>query len=211
MLLDQLINEFDLMLRTLTDAVKPQRPSPNTQQAAPSGDAEITAAEAAESIRLMRVNHVGEVCAQALYQGHGLATAQPELKAFFHHAAAEERDHLAWTKARLSQLGGRTSLLNPLWYAGAFGLGYAAGKLSDATSLALMSETERQVEAHLQGHLARLPANDAQSRVVVTAMQEDEARHGANARERGATELPIWAKLAMRAGARIMTGTARYI
>jgi 3-demethoxyubiquinol 3-hydroxylase len=211
MLMDKLIIEFDLMLRTLTDTTRPQRPAPDGQPALANAQSAMTSAEAAESVRLMRVNHVGEVCAQALYQGHGLATAQPDLQAFFHHAADEERDHLAWTKARLTQLGGRTSLLNPFWYVGAFGLGFAAGRLSDATSLALMSETERQVESHLQGHLERLPTSDVQSRTVVAAMQRDEARHGAAARERGAAELPLWAKVAMRTGAKIMTATARYI
>jgi 3-demethoxyubiquinol 3-hydroxylase len=211
MLIDKFIGEFDLMLRALLDVAKPQRPAPQVADTMADVATDMPAADRHESIRLMRVNHVGEVCAQALYQGHGLATTRPDLKTFFHQAADEERDHLAWTKARLTQLGGRTSLLNPLWYMGAFGLGYAAGKLSDATSLALMYETERQVEAHLQGHLERLPASDPQSRAMVAAMQQDEARHGAAARERGAAELPFWAKIAMRAGAKVMTGIARYI
>ena len=210
MSIDTFITEFDLMLRSLSHTTKARRPLP----AAAIVTAEpttLSASDTAESIRLMRVNHVGEVCAQALYQGHGLATSAPELKTFFHQAAAEERDHLAWTQTRLSQLGGRTSFLNPLWYVGAFALGYAAGKVSDQTSLALMAETEDQVEAHLEDHLNRLPPADTASRAIVAAMQQDEAQHALAARRRNPSPLPRLAKLAMRAGAQLMTGTARYV
>lgn len=160
---------------------------------------------------LMRVNHVGEVCAQALYSGQALATKNAALKDHFMLAGAEEADHLAWTRERLDALGARPSLLNPLWYAGAFALGYAAGRMGDAVSLGFVLETERQVEAHLQGHLERLPAADLASRAVVAHMQQDEARHAQDAQHAGAAELPAPVKALMRASAKLMTATAHHI
>lgn len=164
-----------------------------------------------EAAALMRVNHVGEVCAQALYEAQALGTPDPELRRAFRAAADEEVDHLAWTQRRIEELGGRTSLLNPLWYAGAFAIGLLAARLGDRASLGFMAETERQVEEHLQGHLERLPAADRRSRAIVEAMKADEAKHGATAEALGGAELPWPATLAMRLAARVMTRTAHYV
>jgi ubiquinone biosynthesis monooxygenase Coq7 len=160
---------------------------------------------------LMRVNHVGEVCAQALYTAQALATRDDGLRRQFEHAARDETDHLAWTQQRLRELGARTSLLNPLWYAGAFGIGLVAGRLGDAVSLGFVVETERQVEQHLEQHLSRLPDADSASRAVVQQMRDDEARHGAQAHAAGATPLPAPVRWAMRAAARVMTSTAHHL
>ena len=157
---------------------------------------------------LMRVNHVGEVCAQALYQAQALTARTPELRAQMAAAAREETDHLAWTEQRLRELGDRTSLLNPLWYAGAFALGLAAGRTGDAWSLGFVVETERQVEEHLAGHLSRLPEGDAASRAIVAQMKVDEAEHGRAAAQAGAAALPAPLQLAMRLAAKLMTTTA---
>ncbi|MBS0339960.1 MAG: 2-polyprenyl-3-methyl-6-methoxy-1,4-benzoquinone monooxygenase [Proteobacteria bacterium] len=160
---------------------------------------------------LMRVNHVGEVCAQALYSAQAAATRDAGLREHFLEASREETDHLAWTRNRLKELGARPSLLNPLWYAGAFGLGLVAGRLGDRLSLGFVAETERQVEAHLDSHLDRLPAPDHSSRAIVTQMKLDEARHAANAIDAGAAELPPPAKAMMRLAARVMTTVAHRI
>ncbi len=159
----------------------------------------------------MRVNHVGEVCAQALYSAQALATRDPVLRAHYEAAAHEEMDHLAWTRARLDQLDARASLLNPLWYAGAFGLGLLAGRFGDPVSLGFVVETERQVEHHLDGHLQRLPAADTASRAVLEQMKADEARHAVQAQAAGAAELPRPVRRLMRAAAKVMTTTARYV
>ena len=157
---------------------------------------------------LMRVNHVGEVCAQALYQGQALTAHDPTAREALEKAAREEEDHLAWSAQRIRELHGRPSLLNPLWYAGSLAIGAAAGALGDRWSLAFLAETERQVEEHLAGHLETLPAEDARTKAVVEAMRADEARHRAAALELGAAELPRPAKLAMRLAARVMTTVA---
>lgn len=209
MFLDRLVGEFDLMLRTVSNGVRAKRPLPSVTSTSEPFD--LTDSDRQEAAKLMRVNHVGEVCAQALYQGQALATRDPALQQFFLNSAQEERDHLAWIKTRLDELEGSTSVLNPVWYAGAFGLGFVAGILSDKTSLALMAETEHQVEAHLQNHLNRLPLADTQSHAILTQMRDEEVNHGNAARERGAPDLPLWAKLAMRAGAKVMTKTAYYL
>ena len=159
----------------------------------------------------MRVNHVGEVCAQALYSAQALATRDPALRRQFEAAAREETDHLAWTQQRLQELGSRPSLLNPVWYAGAFAIGLMAGRAGDAVSLGFVVETERQVEQHLDSHLERLPANDRASQALVRQMRDDEARHGRVAQEAGASELPLPARWAMRAAARVMTAAAHYV
>lgn len=159
----------------------------------------------------MRVNHVGEVCAQALYAAQALATREPGLRRHYEQAAREETDHLAWTRARLDELGARPSLLNPLWYAGAFGLGLIAGRLGDRVSLGFVVETERQVESHLDSHLERLPAGDHASRAIVAQMKADEAAHAAQAQAAGGTGLPAPAKALMRAASRVMTTTAHYL
>jgi ubiquinone biosynthesis monooxygenase Coq7 len=157
---------------------------------------------------LMRVNHVGEVCAQALYTAQALTSPTPQLKAFFERARTEETDHLAWTRQRLSELGCRPSLLNPLWYAGAFALGLAAGRMGEKISLGFVMETERQVEAHLHSHLEQLPPADHASRAIVAQMAQDEAAHGAAAAQLGGTELPQPVKLLMKAAAKVMTTVA---
>jgi len=163
----------------------------------------------------MRVNHVGEVCAQALYSAQALGArvfSNNELLALhFEEAGREEGDHLAWTHQRLDELGTRPSLLNPFWYAGAFGLGLLASRLGERVSLGFVVETERQVEAHLAGHMERLPANDHASRAVVAQMKEDEARHAREAQQAGAMELPLPVKLAMKAAAKVMTTVAHRI
>jgi 3-demethoxyubiquinol 3-hydroxylase len=160
---------------------------------------------------LMRVNHVGEVCAQALYTAQAAVTRNPELRTHLQEAAREEADHLAWTQQRLDALGARPSLLNPLWFAGAFALGLVAAKVSDRASLGFVAETENQVAAHLQSHLQRLPEQDLASRAVVARMKDDEERHAAQARASGALELPVPARAAMRAAAKVMTTTAHYV
>jgi ubiquinone biosynthesis monooxygenase Coq7 len=159
----------------------------------------------------MRVNHVGEVCAQALYQAQALTARTPELREQMRQAAQEELDHLVWTQQRLTQLQDRPSLLNPLWYAGAFAIGLAAGRAGDAVSLGFVVETERQVEEHLASHLDKLPVEDTASRAIVEQMREDEARHGAHARAAGAATLPQPVQMLMRAAAKVMTTTAHRI
>ncbi len=159
----------------------------------------------------MRVNHVGEVCAQALYQAQALTARTPELRVQLAAAAREETDHLAWAAQRLQELGDRPSLLNPLWYAGAFALGLVAGRAGDAWSLAFVVETERQVEEHLGGHLSRLPERDAVSRAIVAQMKADEAQHGRAAQQAGAAALPAPLRLAMRLAAKVMTTTAHRV
>jgi len=160
---------------------------------------------------LMRVNHVGEVCAQALYAAQALTARTPALRAKMEAAGREETDHLAWTERRLAELGDRTSLLNPLWYAGAFVIGLAAGRAGDRISLGFVVETERQVEAHLASHLDRLPAPDAASRAVVAQMKDDEARHADEALLAGAAQVPAPVRWLMRSAARLMTATAHRI
>jgi ubiquinone biosynthesis monooxygenase Coq7 len=178
----------------------------------PSGPpAALSAAERRVSGALMRVNHVGEICAQALYVAQAATTRDSTLRAHLMEAAHEETDHLAWTQTRLDALGAKPSLLNPLWYAGAFGLGLVAGRLGDQISLGFVAETERQVEAHLDSHLGRLPQRDTASRAVVVQMKQDEARHAAEAVHAGAAELPAPAKALMRVAARVMTTVAHRI
>jgi len=176
-----------------------------------ASDSPMTEADRQTSGALMRVNHVGEVCAQALYEGQAITTSDDSLKGFYRRSAQEEADHLAWTRQRLKDLGARPSLLNPLWFAGAFALGALAGKLGDRVSLGFTVETERQVEQHLAGHLERLPAEDAASRAIVSAMKDDEAAHADAAQALGAAELPAPVKGLMRAAAWVMTTTAHRI
>jgi ubiquinone biosynthesis monooxygenase Coq7 len=204
---DRILSSLDNALRTLSGAVHAARPMP----AAPAAAEPLDAAERRLAGALMRVNHVGEVCAQALYQAQALTARSPELRQQMEQAAREETDHLAWTQQRLHELGDRPSLLNPLWYAGAFGIGVLAGRLGDATSLGFVVETERQVEQHLAGHLDRLPAQDARSRAVVALMKEDEARHADQALAAGAAPLPAPVRWLMRGAAKVMTGTAHHI
>lgn len=206
--MDAFLGALDSALRTLFAPARASRPDPSLGSA---GDGPLDAAARRESIGLMRVNHVGEVCAQALYTAQALATRDPKLRRHFEEASREETDHLAWTQQRLQALGGRPSLLNPLWYAGAFGLGLLAGRLGDRVSLGFVVETERQVEAHLDSHLDRLPADDHASRAIVAQMKADEAHHAAQALSAGAVPLPAPVKGLMRAAARVMTTTAHRI
>lgn len=175
----------------------------------------LTETERQFSGALMRVNHVGEVCAQALYNAQAFGarafSGNEVLAQHFEAAGKEEGDHLAWTRMRIDELGGRPSLLNPLWYAGAFGLGLLASRMGERVSLGFVVETERQVEAHLAQHMGRLPANDLTSRALVARMKEDEARHAREAQHAGAVELPLPAKLAMKAAAKVMTTVAHRI
>lgn len=198
---DGLILAFDRLLRTVTGPAQAARPSPADQ----IPEASLADADRAHAAALMRVNHCGEVCAQALYQGQALASDNEPLKRALEQAAREEADHLAWAEARIGELGGRTSLLNPLWYTGALAIGFAAGKAGDAWNLGFLMETERQVEAHLQGHLERLAPQDARTRAVVEAMQRDESGHARAAAALGARELPWLVKSAMRVAAKLMT------
>jgi 3-demethoxyubiquinol 3-hydroxylase len=204
--LDQVLAAADRALRTLATVSDASRPSPATDDA-PVLDEH----ERREAAALMRVNHVGEICAQALYDAQALAARSPRLREAFKRAAQEEADHLAWTQQRIEQLGGRTSVLNPLWYSGAFAIGLVAARLGDQASLGFMAETERQVEQHLQSHLQRLPQNDAASRAIVEQMKNDEAQHAETATIEGGARLPLPARLAMRLAARVMTRTAHYL
>ena len=174
-------------------------------------ESELDESERDKSSRLLRVNHVGEVCAQALYQGQAATTRDLQLQQTLAHAAAEENDHLIWCDRRLQALGGRKSLLNPLWYAGAFVIGAVAGLAGDRWSLGFLKETEEQVEGHLDSHLGRLPPKDICSRVVVQQMKEDERRHAETADRSGAADLPRPIKSLMRAASRVMTGAAYWI
>jgi ubiquinone biosynthesis monooxygenase Coq7 len=171
----------------------------------------LSADEIRLAAALMRVNHSGEICAQALYQGQTLTARNPGARAALEQAAAEETDHLAWTAQRIAELGGRVSLLNPLWYAGSFALGAAAGLLGDRWNLGFLAETERQVEGHLAGHLDRVPPHDEKSRVILEQMKTDEARHARTALEHGAADLPAPVKLAMKLGSRMMTRASFWI
>ncbi len=204
---DPLLVAADNGLRTLFGRVHASRPTP----AATGPTADLDGPERELAGALMRVNHVGEVCAQALYQAQALTARSPELRAQMQQAAREETDHLAWTQQRLDELGDHPSRLNPLWYAGAFGIGLLAGRFGDRVSLGFVVETERQVEQHLAGHLDRLPAGDTASRAIVEQMMVDEARHAADALAAGGAELPMPVKLLMRAAAKVMTVTAHRV
>lgn len=208
---DRLLSAADSMLRTLWAPAAAARPTPRPSVAAASQQS-LSDEERRLSGALMRVNHVGEVCAQALYTAQALMTHDEPLRQQLQAAAREETDHLAWTRERLDELDARPSWLNPLWYAGAFGIGVLAGSLGgDRVSLGFVVETERQVEAHLASHLDRLPAADAASRAIVAEMKRDEARHADNARTAGAAELPVAVRGLMRLAARVMTTTAHYV
>ena len=219
---DALIFAADSALRTLFATPRAARPTPKaTARLIPQQDGalsaqeatpELTEAEKSLSAALMRVNHVGEVCAQALYTGQALATKNSALRAKLDAACREETDHLAWTAERLEQLNSRPSLLNPLWYAGAFAIGYGAGKLGgDKLSLGFVVETENQVEAHLASHMTHLPAHDLASRAIVAQMKTDEVAHARMAQKSGAVELPEPVKRMMGAAAKVMTTVAHHV
>ncbi len=205
--MDPLFIALDSALRTLF--ATPRATQAWTSE--PVIASELNETEKKRSASLMRVNHVGEVCAQALYTAQALTTPSPSLRFHFTQACAEETNHLAWTAQRLEQLGARPSLLNPLWYAGAFGLGLLAGRMGDAWSLGFVVETERQVSTHLEGHLSELPLGDHESRGIVAQMQIDENRHAKDASGAGACDLPQPIKELMRSAAKIMTTVAERI
>ena len=205
--MDALLTAADTALRTLFASPHAAHPCPTV----PDRETTLDAKESRHAAGLMRVNHVGEVCAQALYTAQALATKNKTLRAHFTRACIEETDHLAWTAQRLEQLGSRPSILNPLWYAGAFGLGLIAGRLGDAVSLGFVVETERQVGAHLQSHLEQLPSEDHASRAIVVQMRDDELRHAEEAKLAGAMELPPPVQQLMRAAAKVMTTVAKRI
>lgn len=205
--IDRLITEFDRGLRTIFGVHPSARPTPGKDLP----EAALTDAERRHAAALMRVNHCGEVCAQALYQGQALASDNEDLRGALDQAGREEADHLAWCERRIADLGGRLSVLNPFWYTGALAMGFAAGKLGDNWNLGFLAETEHQVEQHLQGHLDRLSADDERTRAIVEQMKLDEAGHAETARRLGARELPAPVKGAMRIAARAMTTTSYWI
>lgn len=205
--MDVFLNAADTALRTLFAKPHASQPCPTL----PDQETELSDADKKQSISLMRVNHVGEVCAQALYTAQALATPNPTLRAHFTQACSEETNHLAWTAERLQALGGRPSLLNPLWYAGAFGLGLLAGRMGNAVSLGFVTETEKQVGAHLQSHLSKLPEQDHASRAIVAQMHTDELQHAQAAQQAGGVELPQPVKQLMRLAAKCMTTVAHRV
>jgi ubiquinone biosynthesis monooxygenase Coq7 len=206
-IIDRIIGEIDKAIKVLASPARPTRASPDST----GGEFDLKDAERQESIRLMRVNHSGEIAAQALYQGQALAARNDTVAAAMRRAASEEMDHLAWCEERLRELHGRTSLLNPLWYAGSFAIGALAGAVGDRSSLGFVAETERQVEAHLRGSKDSLPAADQRSRAIVDAMTQDEVSHGAQAASLGADELPFLLRSAMRLTSRVMTKSSYWL
>jgi len=204
---DDFIVAFDRALRTVFGPARSVRPVPGDTLS----EAELDAMQKAHSAALMRINHAGEVCAQALYQGQALTARNPQVKAALARSAEEEIEHLAWTEQRIAELGGRRSLLNPLWYAGSYLIGAASGLAGDRWNLGFLAETERQVVAHLGGHLQRLSHQDPKSRAIIVAMKRDEARHATTALRNGATELPLPVRMAMRLASRVMTTTAYWV
>jgi ubiquinone biosynthesis monooxygenase Coq7 len=203
-LLDRFITEFDVALRSLAGGAQARRAMPTAENANA-----LDSAERAHAAGLMRVNHVGEVCAQALYQSQKILARSPETRAMLDHAAQEEMDHMAWCEERLSELGSHTSYLNPIWYAGSFGIGLLAGLAGDRWSLGFVAETEKQVEKHLNSHLETLPMADTRSRAIVDQMRLDEIDHGQSAWDAGGKQLPQPIKIAMEAISKVMT-TAAY-
>ena len=199
--MDRFIGELDKAIKVLAAPARANRAPPSHA----GGELVLDEADVRESARLMRVNHAGEVAAQALYQGQALTARESRVAAAMRAAAAEEMDHLAWCEQRLGELNGRTSIFNPLWYLGSFALGGLAGAVGDRASLGFIAETEKQVEAHLRSHLDRLPAADQRSRAIVNQMTHDEAGHGAQATSMGGTELPLPLRGAMRLTSRLMT------
>ncbi len=205
--IDKIIIGFDSALRTLLTPAQTLRPVPGS--ALP--EAELSDTEKKLSSALMRVNHVGEVCAQALYQGQGLTARNTEIQQTLMQAAREETEHLAWTERRIAELGGRKSLLNPVWYGSSFAIGVVAGLLGDKWNLGFLAETEHQVGMHLAGHLERLPSQDEKSRAIVKQMSIDEASHANMALSYGGADLPLPVKITMKLGSKVMTHTAYWV
>jgi len=206
-MLDQLIVGFDRALRTVFANASTVRPVPGDGLP----EAELSDEERSRAASLMRVNHCGEICAQALYQGQAMMSRDEGIKRALERAAQEETEHLAWTERRIAELGGRKSLLNPLWYGGSLAIGVIAARFGDGVNLGFLAETERQVESHLKSHLDRLPPQDLRSREIVTQMKEDEAAHADTAVRLGAVELPEPVKAAMKASSKVMTGLAYWV
>lgn len=202
--IDGLIVEFDKGLRTVFSEARSVRPVPGDQVP----EADLTPEERRHAASLMRINHVGEICAQALYQGQAMSSSNPDIRASLEEAAHEETEHLAWTEQRIKELGGRKSLLNPLWYTGALAIGVLAGRCGDKWNLGFLAETERQVEAHLDSHLDKLPAQDRRSWEIVEQMKLDEIKHADTAVHLGGVPLPEPVKALMKLSARVMTRTA---
>ncbi len=207
MAVDRVIIEIDRALRTILAPARSVRPVPGSNQP----DVALDAAQKRHVLGLMRVDHSGEICAQALYQGQALTSRDVAVQDALRGAADEETEHLAWTEQRIAELGGRKSLLNPLWYAGSLTMGLVAGMLGDKWNLGFLAETERQVELHLDGHLLNLPGEDVRSRAIVEQMRLDEIRHAETAIRYGAAELPLPVKAAMKAAAKVMTLAAYHI
>ena len=205
--IEKFIIGFDGALRTLLAPAQTIRTVPGKS----FSETELTKAEKNKSSALMRINHTGEVCAQALYQGQALTAKDVKVQQSLNQAACEETEHLAWTEQRIAELGGRKSLLNPLWYGGSFFIGAAAGMLGDKWNLGFLAETERQVEAHLAKHLQSLPSQDEKSRAIVAQMQIDEGGHATSAMSHGGIELPTPIKLVMKLGSKVMTKTTYWI
>ena len=207
MLIDTLITTFDTGLRTVLTTAHASRARPD----AATDETPLSDAQKQQAAALMRINHVGEVCAQALYSGQAFTSRNPQIVDALKHAAAEETDHLAWCEDRINELGGRKSLLNPLWYAGSFTLGAIAGAVGDKWNLGFLAETEQQVGAHLASHLEKLSADDVKTRTIVKQMHKDETAHALEAKQLGAAELPNAVKAGMKLASKIMTTTAYYI
>ena len=206
-MLDQLIVGFDRALRTVFANASTVRPVPGDSLP----EAELSDEERSRAASLMRVNHCGEICAQALYQGQAMMSNDAGIKRALERAAQEETEHLAWTERRIAELGGRKSLLNPFWYCGSLAIGVIAARFGDGVNLGFLAETERQVESHLKSHLDRLPPQDLRSSEIVTQMKEDEAAHADTAVRLGAVELPAPVKAAMKASSKVMTGLAYWV
>ena len=206
-MIDQAIIQFDRALRTVFAPARSVRPLPGAELP----DAPLSDEEKRHAAALMRINHCGEICAQALYQGQAMMSRDQGTRVALQEASNEETEHLAWTEQRIGELGGRKSLLNPVWYGGALAIGLLAGKFGDRWNLGFLAETERQVEAHLKGHLQTLPADDARSRAIVEQMKEDEMRHADTAVSLGALELPAPVKSAMKLASKVMTRTAYWV
>jgi len=209
-LVDSFIVEFDRALRSVVGSTPMRRPIPTSSEQV-TNEASLTDAEKKHAAGLMRINHVGEVCAQALYQSQKLHAKSDDLKQKLDHAALEEEDHLAWCAHRLEELNARPSIFNPLWYAGSFVLGSLAGLAGDKMSLGFVAETEKQVEHHLNGHLQELPTNDYKSRAIVDQMRTDEIAHGQMAIKEGGVELPSPVQKAMKMMSKVMTSTAYHL
>ena len=206
-MIDQLIIGFDRALRTVFANAHTVRPVPGEDRP----EADMSDEERRHAAALMRVNHCGEICAQALYQGQALMSDNEDIKKALAGAAQEETEHLAWTERRIAELGGRKRLLNPLWYGGSLAIGMLAARFGDRANLGFLAETERQVEAHLKGHLTRLPEQDLRSRDIVEQMKVDEVAHAETALQLGGVELPAPVKAAMKASSKVMTGVAYWV